>query len=248
MILLVDCGNTRTKFAKLVNGNLSNVESIANQDITAPWFSEHTLCVTKVVVASVANTQLVESLKHFADEQAIAFVEVKTQQKTADVINGYENYQQLGVDRWLAVVGAQYSFPKTHLIIVDAGTATTVDILLADKRHVGGWILPGITMLHDSILLNTSQVKSEFSHQAQLKFGRTSAENVNNASWAATAGMIKEAHRLLHEQLSVDNAAIEYPIKTVITGGNGKKLSSLLPGDCELVENLVFKGMTRFLK
>ena len=53
----------------------------------------------------------------------------------------------LGVDRWLAILAAAFKlYPQKNVLIIDAGTATTVDLLAKSGVHQGGWILPGITI------------------------------------------------------------------------------------------------------
>lgn len=75
----------------------------------------------------------------------------------AGLINGYADPTQLGVDRWLALCAAWERQPGA-LAVVDAGTATTVDIVAANGRHAGGLILPGIGMMESALRRDTGDL------------------------------------------------------------------------------------------
>ena len=71
---------------------------------------------------------------------------VRTQARFGEVINGYSTFEQLGADRWAAIVGA-WQLRRRALCVVDAGTAVTIDLVAASGRHQGGVIVPGLDLM-----------------------------------------------------------------------------------------------------
>jgi len=237
MIFLVDIGNTRAKWTKLTNGKLDNISSCENKLVNHTWLDKHAAQVSRLIIATVAESAVLEEIKHWAIKNNKACNVIHTEEKAFGVTNGYEHYQQLGVDRWLAVLGASAIYPKQACVIVDSGSATTIDVLNENLAHQGGWILPGLTMIVDSVVNNTAQVTGELNYFEELAFGKTTKDNVALASWAATKGMIEEAVAL--------STSHNVQPKLLITGGNGKALCRLLKHG-EYVEDLVFKGLSLY--
>lgn len=73
------------------------------------------------------------------------------------VRNAYTQPEQLGVDRWLAVIGA-HALERGAVCVVSAGTALTIDGIDADGRHLGGIIVPGLDLMISSLLRSTSDI------------------------------------------------------------------------------------------
>ena len=138
------------------------------------------------------------------------------------------------------MIGAAELFPNRNILIIDAGTATTVDFLLATGEHKGGWILAGIDTLVASVLNQTAQVNAESKNSGCIEFGINTSNNVNNAAWAATIGMINLAKSQIEKQgISVD--------EIIFTGGNGHKLSSFFSCQSSVIEELVFSGLQAYI-
>jgi type III pantothenate kinase len=75
------------------------------------------------------------------------------------VRNGYQDVWRLGVDRWVALIGARHEHPNMDLCIVGIGTAMTIDLLDASGRHVGGNIIPGPRLMIESLLTRTAGIR-----------------------------------------------------------------------------------------
>ena len=131
-------------------------------------------------------------------------------------------------------------YPRQNLLIVDAGTATTIDVLTSSSDHLGGWILPGIELMFDSLLKNTSNIYAKKSSLSKMVFGTNTSDCVNNACWASTIGFIQVAITQAREQ------GIEIDL-ILLTGGNAKSLVSLINEPVILVEKLIFHGLLRYL-
>ena len=240
MIALVDIGNTRTKFCVVSQGGRSAVKSLPNELLSSNYLSEHFDKADKLIVASVSRNQLTDEIELWCDKHNITYLKVVSEKCRNNVVSAYHQPSQLGVDRWLTLIGANSLYPNKNILIIDAGTATTIDLLAANGKHQGGWILAGINMLFNCVLNNTSQVKANADSRASLSFGASSSENVNNATWAATIGAIN----LAVSQSEQQGVVID---EILLTGGNGEALARLLSHQCTLIEDLVFVGLQVYI-
>lgn len=238
MRLLVDIGNTRTKYVIEQQGELSLIQSERNEFINDKWLESIASSVKTIIVASVSKAYLADVFSTYASQREIEFLKVTSESKRFGVISSYKQPTTLGIDRWLTLLAANKIYSNKNVLIVDAGTATTVDLLDMTGVHLGGWILPGIDVLFNSLLLNTSQVLATQAVAPELSFGKSTSEGVNNACWAATLGFIEQAIKQAKEQVLLD--------KILLTGGNAEKLGTLLSAKHDIVDELVFLGMQRF--
>ncbi|REL34100.1 type III pantothenate kinase [Thalassotalea euphylliae] len=241
--LLIDIGNTRTKYCFVINGELQPVSYCDNQGLSAQWFSQHWLDVEQIVFASVAQQGFSSLLTQWAEQNRIPCLQVTSPVQAFGVVNGYDNHRQLGVDRWLAVLGAHKRFPNQNCIIVDAGTATTIDYLDRAGQHQGGWILAGIETLFTSIQANTANVQGEQLDIEKLAFGQNTNDNLAQAAWASTLGLIQQAIQLAEQQ----GASID---QVFLTGGNGQQLAEMLAAQhipTSYLPLLVFEGLSCYL-
>lgn len=240
MIALVDIGNTRTKFCLEKQGNRGVVTSVANELLSTDYFTANFSGVEKLIVASVSRNELTERIQYWCDKYNIAYQQVVTEKQKNEVVSAYSVPSQLGVDRWLTLLATNALYPNKNVLIIDAGTATTIDILCCNGQHLGGWILAGIDMLFNCVLDNTSQVKANVVHTASLSFGSSTTENVNNATWAATVGAIN----LAITQSEQKGIIID---EILLTGGNSYRLQELLTHNSIVIDDLVFIGLQVYI-
>ena len=175
----------------------------------------------------------------------IAFTQVHSEQQKNALTSAYQEPTTLGIDRWLALLGATRLYPNQNVLIIDAGTATTVDFVDNLGQHQGGWILAGIQALFDSILANSTLVFAKEKAQASVSFGKNTSDNVNNACWAATLGLIKQAISQAQQLGELE--------QIIFTGGNGSALADLLTSEDNdlitknrVINNLIFYGLQEY--
>jgi type III pantothenate kinase len=254
MITLIDIGNSRTKYVELIDGCLSKTSQLANNDFNGGYFATHFSQASKIVVANVAKSALTTELKVWCKSNNIGFTQVHSEQQKNTLMSAYQKPTQLGIDRWLALLAATHLYPNKNVLIIDAGTATTVDLVSGNGQHQGGWILAGIRALFNSILSHSTLVQAENKAAPSLAFGDNTTDNVNNACWAATLGMINQAIQQAQELGDID--------QVVLTGGNGLALAELLIADTsgkvntinksisanniEFIDNLIFYGLQEY--
>ena len=240
MIALVDIGNSRTKFCIVSEGSRGSVHSLSNELLSSNYLSECLGIIDRLIVASVSYNELTDEIELWCQKHNINYQRVVSEKSRNDIISAYHQPRQLGVDRWLTLIAANAIYPNENTLIIDAGTATTIDVLASNGIHQGGWILAGIDSLFSCVLDNTSQVQANAVNTASLSFGSNSSENVNNATWAATIGAIHLAVSQSNKQgFTID--------KIILTGGNGKILASLLSRQCTVIDDLVFVGLQAYI-
>lgn len=240
MIALVDIGNSRTKYSIVSQGQRGPIESLANELLSNEYLDSSFSKANKLIVACVSHNELTDKIELWCQKHNKIYQQVVGEKTKNGVVSAYQRPIQLGVDRWLTLIAANALHPNNNLLVVDAGTATTIDLLASNGEHKGGWILAGIDTLFSCVLDNTSQVQANADKSASLTFGFNSSENVNNATWAATVGAIN----LAVEQSEKQGVVID---EILLTGGNGRKLDSLLSYQCTVVEDLVFIGLQAYI-
>ena len=224
MKLLVDVGNTALKLALYESNKITFVKQQA-----LDWQS-----ITQVLVASVRANPALDELVSTATGQGIDVHFAKVSANRNGVSCAYSEFQNLGVDRWLVILAAARLFPKQSTIIIDAGTATTVDVLIDGKTHKGGWIVPGIDLMMESIVVRAEKVFSSETVLFENAVGENTPEALSFGCLAANLGLIDQARRLFGEN-----------IRVLCTGGYGKLLSEHLENS-EYIEDLVLQGLISY--
>jgi type III pantothenate kinase len=240
MIALIDIGNSRTKYCIVNHGQRSSTQSIANDLLSSDYLTDSFDTIAKLIVASVSRNELTNEIERWCQIHNISYQQIFSEKCRDEVVSAYHQPSQLGIDRWLTLIAANRLYPSKNVLIIDAGTATTFDVLASNGVHQGGWILAGIDMLFSSILNNTSQVEANVNKKASLSFGASSSENVNNATWAATVGTIDLAILQSKQQGIVID-------EILLTGGNGNTLASLISHQCTVIEDLIFIGLQAYI-
>ena len=248
MIFLIDVGNSRTKYVHLIDKQLSAVIQLNNDDFTAHYFMHHFSKAQRIIIANVGREVITEHLASWCELQGIGFTQVQSEQQKNTLISAYQVPTTLGIDRWLALLGTIHLHPQKTILIIDAGTATTIDLLASNGQHQGGWILAGVKVLFDSLLNHSTLVNAKKRTVPNLTFGNNTTDNVNNACWAATLGLVEQA---IKQAQQIDN--IEH---IIFTGGDGQALTKLLLADnkrskafgyeVEYCEKLIFWGLKSY--
>jgi type III pantothenate kinase len=150
--------------------------------------------------------------------------------------NGYRNPMQLGADRWHAMLAARAAWPDRALVVVNAGTATTVDCVSADGRFVGGVIAPGVRLMLDSLSRQTAQLPlADGEHVA----------HPDNTDDAITTGILDSQLGLIERRVR-RFAAEAGPVLLLLDGGNAQALRPVLDAQLAAVRyerHLVLRGI-----
>lgn len=257
MILEVDIGNTRLKWRLRADAKTLFTEALVRDDYSsidqlllavAGALSElqSSLMVDRVLVGSVATDEVAQVLARWSlDQYGIEAEFAYVTGCCAGVTVGYGEPARLGVDRWLAVLAASQE-RMDGVLIVDCGSAITVDVLHGDV-HQGGYIVPGLKMMHHSLFANTAQVRAASSASVTREPGENTEAAVNNGLSLMVTGF------LLAVVTDLSRAgwwALPGTHKVLVTGGDARRVVDMLSAaveikdyGIEIVDDLVLNGL-----
>ena len=239
--LLLDIGNTRIKWCHALQGRLQpgTADAGSLEEFVQHCARQDTPIPDEVLISSVARPALVEAAIGVCrttwgcDPRLL-----QSQAEQGGVKNAYSQPEKLGVDRWLAIVGAaaHYGLP---VVVWDLGTATTLDAVDAGGQHIGGWILPGpetmLESLTDQTQLDVPQVVDGDEHGAAIPPGSNTTEAISLGVYAAQKGALN--------QFMKNFASGSQQPCIILTGGASKPMGEHLGHLCIVDPLLVFKGM-----
>lgn len=243
MILDIDMGNTRGKW-RLRTAGVIHQRGVLDIKVGVAaglqdFYFKANLAeykIEKILISSVLDEERNAQLSlFFKEKMAIVVCFAKSTASWNHLKNGYDHPEKLGVDRWLAMIAAVH---ENHgaCIVVDCGTAITVDAIDAEGNHCGGYIAPGFGALHQA-LFNTTlipPVQTAYSHSSAP--GLNTAAAIENARLAMLSGLIVEAERAL---LATSNGS--QPL-LIATGGDAIQVQKNRP-DALLKPELVLDGL-----
>ena len=236
--LLLDLGNTRLKWAWRVPAPdaklLSALTHASPSKTTGVWdalFLEAR--PRKIWLASVAGKHTDELIAAINQRWGCTVMRVHTPAKFARWTNSYEAPERLGVDRFLAMLGALELAANSEVIVTMAGTALTIDVLHASGAHQGGLIVPGPSLMRASLHRGTAELPFVSASNAVL--GRSTADAIGAGSVRACSALI----------MSVTQ---DFPAaKLIISGGAAAELQPGLAANMPLyIEDLVLRGLRFF--
>jgi type III pantothenate kinase len=243
MILLIDVGNSRLKWAWARGAALGDQISIAHGgEVGSRWLelvAGDGARPERILIANVAGAGMAEALRTqlrglFGVEPEFASVSAAA----AGVTCAYRDPTSLGVDRWLAVIGA-WSRARQACCVIDSGTATTVDAVDHSGVHLGGLILPGLDLMEDTLLKRTSDIAraAGVAVRAEARlFADNTAAAVRNGAAFATAALAERAAGELQRRLGRE------PV-IYLTGGNATRIAPCVMRAHEIVPDLVLHGL-----
>ncbi len=239
--LVVDAGNTAVKWAVSDATGLKFVGSgvqghVATADLQAQLVAAWQLLpITAAYGVSVADPSVVYAIEQAVRAACGRDIAWYTTQRhfegrgvahSAALINGYKNPAQLGADRWHALIAACAKFPDESLVVVSAGTATTVDCVRAEPLKaavfLGGVIAPGFDLMRMSLARGTAKLPL-IDEQPSLHIAHpTSTEDaIATGVFYAQLGLVENVVREFAAELE---HAQKEPPRLLLSGGRGRAL------------------------
>ncbi|MDH3632433.1 MAG: type III pantothenate kinase [Gammaproteobacteria bacterium] len=240
-MILLDCGNSQLKAQWQTAGQLQASYSCAyNQDWTQRlglWLQQLPAkhCYFASVLDETRGARLEQCLKQKFDTAVTRFVSMP---QALGVTNGYREPERLGVDRWMALIAAS-ELVGGDVVIIDAGSAMTLDLLRADGKHLGGAILPGINTSLDVFKRIFEHIDFDDPAIAETTEPGCSTEEAIHINY--THNSIDLLPGLVNRWTSYfDNEAT-----ILLAGGDAVEVQSVLQMPARIVPDLVFLGMAR---
>ena len=262
-VLFLDAGNHRLKWSaghvsgavvhagdwrlsvrqvarEIATGTLRVRRAKVNLRCTHPFFAGLALAVEDSFAVGLEDTQ-----------------PGQLQLATLSLTPAYQNPADLGVDRWCALVAAHHQYPGFNLIVVDAGSAVTVDLVSANAVHLGGYIVPGLASLVGDCAELTGMdipVSIDASRLELSRPGRSSVECVHRGIGRFVCSFVDQicenAGAFFSEGSGASSSAI-CPVanqggqcRLLLTGADARWLTARLGSGSGLVaDNLVLDGL-----
>jgi len=236
--LLIDQGNTRLKWVLARDGEIDE-KSAGYGDFEAfiqACRKDASIHPSEVLFSSVAGREEAQALAGFCESRwGIEAQLLESTTQRGEVRNAYHEPKKLGVDRWLAIVGAVARYGKP-VVIWDLGTAATLDAVDETGRHLGGLIYPGPATMLGSLSRNTELRVPENLEGSAVTAGRSTSVCISNGVFAAQVGALNQFLRNISEEM------LGAPM-LVVTGGAASQILPLLDFECIHDPWLVFRGM-----
>jgi len=239
MILVVDAGNTRTKWAVFgLDGKMAEQGFFINAELPQAQAPKAWQSCVRAVVASVAHPQVEAGIADLLKTFAIAADWLKSQAQSCGLKNGYQAPEKLGIDRWAAMLAAwkNHAQQTPSCLVVNAGTALTIDAVYQNV-FIGGLIAPGWGGLRNSFTSQTALVSSENGHYQDFP------KNTADASYSGALNAMAGAVLIEFNQLA--KKAQQTPA-LVLSGGDAALLQTALKAlelSPILVDDLVLNGL-----
>lgn len=234
-MLLFDAGNSRCKWVWvrdgkwILRGVLDNQDDVSWQELKRRFAAMQ--APGKILASNVAGENIRQRLSGLCAVWNLMPAWLVASEAQCGVSSLYAPASSLGSDRWAALIAAWHA-ERTACLVVNCGTATTIDALSGTGEFIGGLIMPGIALMQQSLAANTAQLQAA---QGKVQdFPRNTADAITSGAVRATAGAIAQQLKLLQS----------YSIaRCVVSGGAAEVLMPHLHGDVRYVEDMVLQGL-----
>jgi type III pantothenate kinase len=250
--LLIDAGNTRIKWMLVadVNGleKIEHGDALSHDDapLTSLMQLAQQYSALSITASNVAGAAIKQKLADALRPHRIHFI--NSVKNCCDVENSYTNPEQLGTDRFAALIAAR-QIVTTPALIVMAGTALTIDAMSADGVFLGGAILPGLTLMRTSLKHQTAQLPlvalvDEVVAPSHVFACDTEAAIASGTLDASIGAIVLNARRL--------EALNNSTITIIASGGAIHMLAPILANQYQftikIVDDLVLRGLQRIAR
>jgi type III pantothenate kinase len=248
MLLTIDCGNTRSKWGLFnADGTLLENGACLNTAITQAKLP----AASRIIISNVAGLHIRNQLESILPNNKTSIYWITAQAEECGVKNGYDKAEKLGTDRWAALIAA-WNIKQAPCVVVNAGTAVTIDALNETGKFIGGMILPGIYLMQQNLGLATAQLPSitlekstgSINNLHHNQYQDIFAKNTEDAMRAGAINAACGAVMQMHAALTIQCKKSPY---ILISGGNAHLIKDNLLGDVTnqalIVDNLVLRGL-----
>lgn len=243
MKLVVDIGNTRTKWARIEENLMPGQSFLRDRGLDVEFDEAWSQLrhPEAVLISSVAEDDYEDKvsawMRHRWHLQPDWF---RSQRIIGGISSVYDDPGQLGSDRLAALLGARHLYSGT-LGVIDCGSAITLDVLDHQDQHLGGYILPGAQWAQDWLLSQTARVRAEL-NPPTTELGTNTAACVSNGVYLGYGGALEHLMQHINHQTA-------QTIQWVATGGAWPSIRSFVPSSDKVLEqpDLVLIGLAHAL-
>ena len=233
-ILALDAGNTRIKWGVHDGHAWAARGAVATADAAKLHESlRGALPASRAIACNVAGAEVRAQITAACREAGLEVSFVTSPREAAGVRNAYADPAQLGPDRWAALVAA-HAGVEGHKLVVNAGTALTIDALAAGGEFLGGLIVPGPALMRHSLDRGTAGLR--LTEGAFEAFPRSTPDAITSGAIQAASGAVA--------RLGTEMASRGFPPACVVlSGGAAREIEAKMPYPVAWRENLVLDGL-----
>jgi type III pantothenate kinase len=242
MILAIDAGNSRVKWGWHDGKGWTSVATVSLVEFAAASDHVNPFSVThadpqRIIISNVAGDGAHHLLVNWTSIFDAEPIWLRAEAKRCGVINQYERPEQLGPDRWAALIAAR-AVHNGPCLVVNSGTATTVDMLTADGVFRGGAILPGVELMRFVLHEHTGRLPIQEGGYRDAP--RNTMDAIETGCRHAQAGAVERMYRVFRE--------LELNPLCIVAGGAGRVLVDQLSMPRRYIENLVLDGLVHIAR
>lgn len=238
-VLLVDAGNSRLKWSELGAGGISaqQAQAYAERPALAAFIDllDAYPSLERITIVHVLTHLFEQGVEEACRERKISLHIVRSVESAYGITSGYQNPATLGADRFVGLVAAHHMAGRKACVVVDCGTAVTIDAVEKGGRHLGGLILPGLQLSADALIAR-AQNRLSLSFEHPTIFADGTARAIGGGCLFGLVGAIEGiCTRMQH--------AMSTPLARILTGGDAEHLRPWLPGSCIVQPDLLMRGL-----
>lgn len=234
--LCIDVGNTCIKSA-LFDPNDSGIAYISRYHDASELITP-IQAANRVYLSNVGKDDVTSFIQSVCADNNVQLFIAKTQKSAFGLTNSYSIPSNMGVDRWLAMLACMQKSQGKTFLVVDIGTAMTVDAV-QNGIHLGGWIVPGLSLLKQSLFKNTQRVFGNDANSGFTDFGKDTPLCVDHGCTAQILGTLLMAEKEMKKNVK--------KFEIFLTGGDKKLFLNLDIENIIECENLVLEGLNLFV-
>jgi type III pantothenate kinase len=237
VILAIDAGNSRVKWGWHDGQGWTSVATVSLIEFAAASDQVNPFSVThedpeRIIISNVAGEGAHHLLVNWTSIFDARPIWLHAEAQRCGVTNQYERPEQLGPDRWAALIAAR-AVHSGPCLVVNSGTATTVDMLTGGGVFLGGAILPGVELMRFVLHEHTGRLPIQEGGYRDAP--RNTVDAIETGCRHAQAGAVERMYRVFRE--------LELNPLCIVSGGAGRLLVDQLSMPRRYIENLVLDGL-----
>jgi len=243
-VLLLDAGNTRLKYSLYQDAQLDPLQALDYADASPLAVFQSLLLQypshVPVFIVQVLGEAFAQAVQAWCKQQQRQLHLIETQAEAYGVTIAYDNPKHYGADRFVGIVAAHQYRPDKICMLIDCGTAVTIDVVDQSGMHLGGAIFSGVRLCRQSLLQGTgglSHASIDASNAVDMSTLATDTSTaIRNGCVQALVGAIKQWHDLMESRFGDE-------LLCVLCGGDAENLSGFLSDKFLTRESILLEGV-----
>ena len=234
-LMAIDSGNTHVKWG-LHDGSDWLEQGVLAQDESILLLAQEWKRLPRphdIIISNVSSTETKKKLSKLLSFWKVEPKWITSLSYQCGVRNYYADPSLLGSDRWAALIAA-WNWQQKGCLVVDVGTAMTVDVLSDTGEFLGGIIVPGFELMKRALTTNITTLQNQEGEFSD--FPNNTANAIHSGTVHALVGTVKRMSELF-------SITLGHIPKCIISGGASQQLMSELNMDASVVDNLVLEGL-----